>query len=514
MGTVTVPAEFFREELRVYADWREAFARELLQNALDARARRISVQFSTDASHGRVVFDDDGVGMTRQVLEEVFFALGRTTKHEAESIGGFGRARIIICFAQARYRIRTGHLLVEGTGGEYQISEVDEHHQGCEFAIDLQDKDCDAMERAFRRLLATCSITVPIRVDGQLVETAPLPARASRVLRDAEGSPWGRVYVQPGGVGKLVLRVHGLAMAYRWIPGNEDIFVEIVPARSREVLSASRDQLHSAFREQVDQFVADLSSNRRRALRPPQEPLDLRVGGGGFLRTDATREHDDTVQAAGDPSSGQVAAVPGTGIFVGVTPANGAAAKHMAEAAYRPADLHAAASANPEAVDTHLGFDVFLMADTRSARVRRLARAFDPSYWNERTGRRRRALLLAWKEAVAVALESLVELHPELVQVLWTVGWTFDSESRAAHRNLGDGHVLVLNPVTPSGALAYQLSRRGDRRRLLAAAVHEVAHVAIETHDEDYAALLTGLFGQLDPIEADRRVRSASHVTR
>ena len=150
------------------------------------------------------------------------------------------------------------------------------------------------------------------------------------------------------------------------------------------------------------------------------------------------------------------------------------------------------------------------MADARTARVRKLARAWDPSFWDERTGRRRRALLLAWKAAVSTALDLLVARHPELGEVLWTVGWTFDTEVKAVHRSAGKGHVLALNPVDEAGTMRYQISRRADRQRMLAIALHEVAHVGVENHDERFASLLTALFGELDPVEADRCMRDAA----
>lgn len=161
MAAVTVPAEFFRAELRVYGDWREAFVRELLQNSTDAKSSRIDVTFSTVNGRGRITFVDDGQGMSRQVLEDVFFALGRSTKSGENSIGGFGRARIIICFAQHSYTIRTGNLLVEGAGGQYTITEMPAHRTGCEFTIDLIDDSPDNVRWALRGLLEDCSRTAP-----------------------------------------------------------------------------------------------------------------------------------------------------------------------------------------------------------------------------------------------------------------------------------------------------------------------------------------------------------------
>jgi len=512
MATVTVPREFFQGELRVYSStgWREAFARELLQNATDAKPTRIDVRFEDIDGHGRVTFSDDGTGMSRAVLEDVFFALGRTTKSGPDSIGGFGRARIIICFAQTRYQIRTRDLLVTGSGGEYTIEQTGDYRRGCEFVIDLLDETSDQVKDAFIHLLRTCTLTVPVTIDGQRMHGRQLPTRASRVLRDDTGTPWGRAYVDTDGIGRLLVRVHGLTMYSRWLSTSDDVVLELVPGKSRQVLSASRDQLAGPYGDQLDEFTADLARNRRKALRPPDAPLDLRVGGGGFFATDADTPVEPRPPAQPDPGLDG-------GIPISVTAANDAAQQHALEhvAAYAAAALAAGHGVETQtrqpAGYRPLGFDVFLMADANDSRVRKLARAWDPSNWDERTGRRRRALLLAWKAAVSHAMDAFVTAHPELGRIVWTVGWTFDQDAQAIHRSAGeDKHVLALNPVTDTGAVRYRPSDRASRQKLLAIAAHEVCHVAAAGHDEQFAGLLTDLYGVLDPVAADRVIRQAA----
>jgi hypothetical protein len=526
MATVTVPSDFFRGELRVYGDWREAFARELLQNAVDARPSRIDVEFGTVDGHGRVVFTDDGQGMSRRVLEDVFFALGKTTKSGPDTVGGFGRARIIICFAQTRYQIRTGNLLVEGAGGEYTITEVAEHQPGCRFVIDLLDSDSDRVRYAFTELLGTCTLQVPVYVDSRRVWPRSMPARATRMLRDEHGNAWARIYVSNNRRGTMCVRVHGLTMFEQWLSGGDEIILELTPSRSREVLSASRDQLRGEYKQQVDKFVSDLTRNRRAALRPADQPLNRQVTGGGFLRTDSYTQPMSAPDAATATTTGAEPALAGAGAgtaaagrghggqltdgsqVVAVTPANLAALANQALATPTPG--FAAAAARLPQPTSALGFDVFLFSDCSDTRVRRLARLWDPSNWGITTGRRRRAVLLAWKRAVEIGLDQLVRLHPELTSVLWTVGWTFDAETDAEHRGTGGGHVLALNPVTKDGRTAYQLSERMSRQRLLALALHEVAHVAVDGHDERFAKLLTELVAAVDPTEADRALRTAA----
>jgi hypothetical protein len=513
MGTVTVPAEFFRGELRVYGDWREAFARELLQNATDAAPSRIDITLEDVDGHGRVTFTDDGHGMSRDVLENVFFALGKTTKTGPGDIGGFGRARIIICFAQTRYTLRTGHLLVEGCGGEYSITEVAEYQKGCKFVIDLLDDDCSRIRNAFRNLLEKCTLKIPVRIDGQLASGHHMPARATRIMRDKSQAPWAKAYVTPGW-GQLMVRVHGLVMFTKWLSGNDSVILELEPARSREVLSASRDTLHTVYGDQLDHFISDLTRNRKAALRPAAEPLDLRVGGGGFMATDAytTNEVEVSEQTGGHANESGTERGDRGGLRVALQPGNAAAVENAVAAYARPRNVGMLDLEMPEVPRgaKPVGFDVYLMADANDARVRKLARSWDPSTWDTTTGKRRRALLLAWKAAVGHAMDVLIKQRPSLGRVMWTVGWTFDTDVEAVHRSAGDGHILALNPVTATGTTAYQLSRRASRQKLLAIALHEVAHVVVDGHDEAFAGLLTDLFAAVDMAAADRVIREAA----
>src|SRR3546814_5023004 len=96
-----------------------SFWRELFQNSVDAGAKAIRVSSSNEAGKGsfgrdpslenvvRIVFDDDGCGMDRDVLDDVYFAPGETTKKDGEFTGGYGRARLMTCFSQVRYGIRS-----------------------------------------------------------------------------------------------------------------------------------------------------------------------------------------------------------------------------------------------------------------------------------------------------------------------------------------------------------------------------------------------------------------------
>ena len=122
---------FVKERDGIYAAWLLSFWRENVQNSVDAGAKTIRIEIGDAAPKGsfgrapapgrvtRVVFADDGSGMSADTIDNVFFRMGATTKDDETSVGGFGRARIMTCFSQVRYSIETRDRYVEGDGAEF-----------------------------------------------------------------------------------------------------------------------------------------------------------------------------------------------------------------------------------------------------------------------------------------------------------------------------------------------------------------------------------------------------------
>ncbi len=141
-GTVQIPKSFhMRERDRAYDDWTLSIFREYVQNSIDSGATRIDISIASAVPKGfdgrppdarsvtRLVFEDDGGGMSLDVLNKVYFRLGETTKTGDDSVGGFGRARIMQNFSQVRYSVRTQDLLVEGDGSDYRGFRMKQAHR-------------------------------------------------------------------------------------------------------------------------------------------------------------------------------------------------------------------------------------------------------------------------------------------------------------------------------------------------------------------------------------------------
>src|SRR4051794_30387687 len=109
MQQAVLVAEFFKRERQAYQNWRLALWRELFQNEIDQKKpTAISIAVEPLGSNGfRLRFADNGAGMTRETLENVYFAVGASSKTDTDgSIGGMGRARMMTCFSMEFWSIR------------------------------------------------------------------------------------------------------------------------------------------------------------------------------------------------------------------------------------------------------------------------------------------------------------------------------------------------------------------------------------------------------------------------
>ena len=119
MQQITVSPEFFKKERNNYSNWKFAFCRELFQNSIDGKATHININTKSKDDGVIVTFDDNGVGFSSEVRDSVYFCLGKTNKGGVDDVGGFGKARIVVCFSQNNYQIISQDWRVTGEGGSY-----------------------------------------------------------------------------------------------------------------------------------------------------------------------------------------------------------------------------------------------------------------------------------------------------------------------------------------------------------------------------------------------------------
>lgn len=539
MPSIAVPRDFFLSERNTaYADWHGAFWRELISNSVDAGASRLHVRTRFSPDGGFLVdLADNGTGMSRETVENVYMRLGASTKRDEAGIGGFGRARILTCFSQRSYRIRTSNLVVTGEGGDYEIRETDSSVKGCAISVITDPEEARWLTRALTRVLRQSRMAVEVTAD--LVKEAPngstlLQERDTghwsesgrfrgwtrvgshvRTLAD-EAGPWAEIHVSRGDKAlheTSIIRVNGMAMHDDHLAARAQVIVELVPHRAREILTSARDSIRSPWRHELQKLYAEIASEAQSALR------------------NKTREKQTILIPTHRSSSGLALPKVKTGIPKITEEDSGRRnddrAREMVTAFSQSLPQEADKTGDPlidELVTIRNALpkarlDVGIHIDSPTAAQRAAIRRFLPETWSLPGGEGRNAELLhaAWTGACRHALEALVNCHPFAFDETdrWVTGFVFDARMGACHTEVGGiRHGLLLNPVDDAGRIAFRLKSREDLRRLVALACHEVAHCVHSWHDESFANLLTRLHYETSGKEFEKAIRSEMEATR
>ncbi len=328
-----------------HSDWSFGFWRELFQNAVDAGAKDISItvdeargkgSFGRDATIDNVVrvsFTDDGHGMSERVLRDVFLKPGETTKRGAENIGGFGTARIMLCFSQVRYAVRTQDWIVEGDGSEYTCMTIPEAVQaklgeiasaeaegadvrvdqlradlarlqadpgfmsGCNLEIDIDPQESSnswenvnrgKLLSSLESYLSLSQLPCRVSLNGNEINLKALRGPARRQLvavgEDGREVAFATVHTSLGErarhKGRLVVRVNGAAMFAEDTDASEQVIVEVSSELSRKVLTDNRDGMKLTYKNTLNAFLRELTLDKRSALADKEKRKHIKIAGG------------------------------------------------------------------------------------------------------------------------------------------------------------------------------------------------------------------------------------------
>ena len=530
MRQVNVPKEFFVKERRMYSNWRFAFWREFFQNSTDAFASRIRIFMNQDAHNNiTIIFEDNGSGMSREVLENVYFSLGASTKTGGETVGGFGRARILTCFSMKSYEIHTQTNLVKGNGGSYEIEDASQF-DGCKITVEMENESYNDLKAALDEYLSQSQLACRVIINDQAWTTWSYRRQLTRTL-DLNGTPFAKVYVNKTAANnRLLVRVNGTVMYSQYTRAKAQVIVEIDSSVAREVLNANRDGMHYKYAVVLAAFIDELATDTNSALRSRLKNKSATIRGKGLLV--ALRKRDEqkvaaALKAAVDlpqaPVEQMVAApghklvLQGQGSLADVRDVRRAAELQSVPIAEITGDLDGLQlvpkAVVPVKTELEVGEryltnlpDVFIVDDTENEAIRKVMDSYNPENWvvGQTQGKKYNKggnlykLLMLWKVACQHAIDAYMSIHKEQKQISWGLGWLFADDAEAKCEPVAGGHALLLNPVDKDGRLKFSLRSKKDQKKLMAFAKHEIAHIAFSYHDESFARLMTDIDSSYD----------------
>jgi HSP90 family molecular chaperone len=232
---------------------KKVFIRELIQNAHDAIVRRVAADSSferdqghidilTDltASPSRIVFRDNGIGMTQLDLEVLLSTIGKSGTNEAREadekldvIGQFGIGFLSGFVVGGRVEVRTRHwhapedegCLWENSGrADYTITPCTLQHIGTEVTIFLRSAEDrgllhdDAVKKVIRDYADMLRVSIRLNDPGH--QTPPINTRFM---------PWEKT-----GISEQEMRIDAMIYLERTVPDN---VLEVIPIRIHEPTS-------------------------------------------------------------------------------------------------------------------------------------------------------------------------------------------------------------------------------------------------------------------------------------
>lgn len=501
MATVTVPFEFFEKERNTfYSNWREALFRELFQNSLDANSSEIRIKFEEKEGSLYLWFMDNGCGMTREVLDNVYFALGRTTKG-GDSIGGFGRARILTNFSMRSYRILTNEWEVNGSGAEYEITSATSPVKGCWQILCLPDGNIHFYRFALNKFLVGLTAeNCNIFVDEKEVTTEyTLGQELSEFL--VSGEKCGTVYLNENPEvklgGHLFVRVGGHPLFVVPYSGKHHFSLELEKKNSREILNANRDGFRGEAAGMFENLLNKISTSLQEMKRPKRQyERKLFLGRG-----DDIVNRKNSTSSTSPATDGGIFELSPRGIFY----------TKIEEVRDR------VTQANPGIVISVSEFlpNVPFVVNCIAEKKLQAAPWWDSSTWNIKITKNRvdwmgnlpqYRVLMAWRSAIEFSLQTLVDnFYSSPESIRWNAGfciYDFGTQAEMSQDLYGDCYSFLIDPINDDGKPKFVATEREDLIKILAIAKHEVAHVLYSQHDENYTTVLTTLDSHLDDEKA------------
>lgn len=509
---VRIDPGFFKKERKTnYADWQSSFWRELFQNAIDQGATRIDINVQPGDECVDVQFADNGPGMTRHVLDDVYFAIGATTKNGGDKIGGMGRARMLTCFAMKSYQIHSQDYVVMGRGGYYDVQPSLRWTWGCDLRIEVDDTNVDIMLQKLNEFLGESNIAAAIYINGQRStndsgHVGRKVGYLSVELDSGSNQQFATVYVnKSAGQRRVLVRVNGVSMYSTDTSAKGQIIIELQPNLSREILTANRDGLRGNYRYAMSQFLRDLAVDTKTAVKDRFDRHTKVVHGGGMRKVKKPEApKQPVVVAATDAADGYVApsTVPHSDLYSDTK------------------DIVTHAEPERDALGIWLAAtfgDIYIFDETDNKAMHRVLPSYLPENWKLTTINKTRTfrkggnilkVLLMWHTAVTYALEVALEPLGEK-EIAYAVGFSFQDNGLADHRDRLDGHVFSLLPTDKNGKLAYAVSNRMSLKKLMSMAKHEVTHILHSWHDEEFATMREAIDMVFDDTECLRRMKTA-----
>ncbi len=517
MQTIHIPKTAFRANIRGYTrqpgkGLDPCLWRELIQNSRDAGATRVDCSLEQTDSHIILTFADNGKGMDWDTLEKGMLTYGGSVK-DFGAAGGFGMAKLVVCFSSDQTIITTRDHKVRIDGIEWEKLDSASYLNGTELVISCPkggepDVSLEPTEEGLRFLLARCDLRgMKVYFNGTLIfDCRHDKADEFKVIEfpSFKGTAYyykrRKPFTSPDGSSVAILTHRGIWVCDFPLPGDVKGAVLIdSDADPKKALNDTRTSLSDYWQKrELEQWIGKINQGAHSTLKTKK--FTRRYDGGLFIA--------EKVKAAEDVVKNILAEVTSTtvGYDTPTTIAKGEMSEVMLTAAVKMAEM---VKDNPEA------------AERITARLTAYATGLQGEYQSTRD-LAQAVRTLAWEPALMVvnereqavpkkflpdgmtpAAKKLLRVWTEAIRqfLLWQgeyrpfgVGFVFSDDTAAQFKRESDGTIwFLVNPCDEQGRISRKISNKAHLRALTIDAAHEAAHAAVDDgtiHGDSFVSAL------------------------
>lgn len=458
MSHVKIGPEFFAKAKNDYADLRRAWVREILQNSIDAtNCNNITLTIEpSKENQTKVTAHNDGDPMDEHTLTTKLLSLGSSGKNFNGTTGGFGKAKELLYLTHPSYQIRTGTHQVDGSGGEYELTQIP-HHPGTTSTVTMDGNQTEPLIEAAQELAAQTQWHGTLIINDHVTPTNLRKGTPRKELA------WAKIYTNKSQKNIAIIRINGLPMFTRYVSYDGTILIELI-GNSNEILTSNRDGLTYSYREQLNEFITSLTVDKKSALRNQAPTYEIYPGTDRTTKP-TTHEHHQPDITHTDLTD-----------LINVTRTRIAASTH--------ADGREPTATEPS---INIGPTLIIKNTTGLETPAHYRPGPDQSSYAKKLTR-------AWA-AILLKLHEILNRHDQ-----FNIGLLIDEENIAEHEQGPYGRTYYINPTTivkqRNNPNCKSLKNRYPgawqaRHTLIALALHEMVHATHKHHDDEYASKLT-----------------------
>lgn len=481
--SVKIGPEFFAKARNDYSNWTWAIVREFFQNCIDCGSTEIELTVVEEGGKTTLTVANNGEPMTQDVIVDKLLSLGSSGKGFEGSVGGFGKAKELLYFCWDSYRIHSGGYQVDGSGAEYTIRKV-KQNAGTTSTIVIDGLWAPRL-LAQARFFVECSNVRPTFVLNG--EQAMGKMRKGYFRRDLSA---GKVYTNRQLQHTLVVRIGGTPMHTMWTKYKDCVVIEL-EGISSDAMTSNRDGLKALYRVEVEGFIGDLTTNKRKALRQPVTEY-IRFKGNALSSTaigmarhalkDASTTLKEKVEAVTEEGPNISLQEGDEGMAI-----DGSTVLGTGEYGHREV----------RELEAHRASELAMAFVIKNETGRVVPKDWRPD--SDKFSKHAYKMATIWARLMTV-MHRIFEADEE-----FTIGFIFSDHCLAQYELTPEhGKCYFINPVkyvdgrwnkrynySPSAG-------RFDLNQIAISALHELVHgMGYSDHDEDYAGKLTDMSGVL-----------------